>query len=173
MMGGLLLKKEKPAKPKYSGGLEPLSDFEEVPIPAYQFSIEIGDVTVALFQSCTELEVSRAIETVVEGGLNAYTYELPGQISYGHIRFETGMSSSDFFYKWMMDGQLDGWIQTKNFSLIQRRPAPNAYTIVRKWDFFDAYPVKWKISDLSVSDSEKIVIESLELTFGYFEAAKI
>jgi len=105
--------------------------------------------------------------------LNAYTYELPGQISYGHIKFETGMSSSDFFYKWMMDGQLDGWIQTKNFSLIQRRPAPNAYTIVRKWDFFDAYPVKWKISDLSVSDSEKIVIESLELTFGYFEAAKI
>jgi hypothetical protein len=33
--------------------------------------------------------------------------------------------------------------------------------------------VKWKISDLSVDDSQKIAIESLELSFDYFEAGKI
>jgi phage tail-like protein len=172
-MGGLLLKKDKPGKPKYDAKIAPLSDYEEVPIPTYQFTIEVADVTVALFQSCTGIEVKRETQAVVEGGLNAYSYELPGQVSFGHVTFETGMSSSDFFWKWMMDGQLDGWIQPKDFSLVQRRPAPNSYKIVRKWDFFNAYPVKWKISDLSVTNSDKIAIESLEISFDYFEAGKI
>ena len=73
-MGGLLLKKDKPGKPKYLAELKPLSDFEEIPIPAYQFSIEIGSVTAALFQACKNLEVTREVEKLTEGGLNAYTY---------------------------------------------------------------------------------------------------
>jgi phage tail-like protein len=42
------------------------------------------------------------------------------------------------------------------------------YKIVRKWNFYNAYPVKWKIADLTV-ESQKIAIEKLELTFDYFE----
>ena len=172
-MGGLLLKKDKPGKPKYSPGLAPLSDFEEAPLPGYQFSISIGDVLVALFQSCSGLEVKRDTQTVIEGGLNPYTYELPGQMSYGHVTFSAGMSSSDFFWKWMVDGQLDGWAQLMNFTLTQFRPAPEKNTIVRVWDFFDAYPVKWKLSDLSVDTTNRIAIETLEICFGYFEAGKV
>jgi phage tail-like protein len=167
-MGGLLLSKEKLAKPEYAPALKPLTDFEEMPIPAYQFSIEFGTDTMALFQNISELEVKRETETVIEGGLNAYAYEFPGHISYSHITLETGFTSSDFFWKWMMDGQLGGWIQSKNFTLVQRRPSPNKYETVRKWNFVNAYPVKWKISDLS-ADSQKIAIEKLELTFDYFE----
>jgi phage tail-like protein len=172
-MGGLLLKKDKPGKPKYLTELKPLSDFEEIPIPAYQFSIEIGSVTAALFQACKNLEVTREVEKLTEGGLNAYTYEFAGHVSFGHVTLETGLTTSDFFWKWMTDGQLDGWIHPLDFSLVQRRPSPGTFTEVRKWDFFNAFPVKWKISDLSVDDSQKIAIESLELSFDYFEAGKI
>jgi phage tail-like protein len=170
-VGGLLLKKEKPAKSE-PAKLAPLSDFQEVPVPVYQFSIEIGEVTVALFQSCSGMEVKRETQPLMEGGLNAYSYEFPGQISYGHITLETGLTSSDFFWKWMVDGQLAGWVQPMNFSLVQRRPSPNTYTAIRKWDFHNSFPVKWKISDLNVDDSQKIVIETLELSFDYFEATK-
>ena len=172
-MGGLLLHKDKPSKPNYAAGLKPLSDFEEVPIPAYNFSIEIGDATVALFQSCKNLEMKRETESLTEGGLNAYTYEFAGHITFGHVTLETGLTTSDFFWKWMSDGQLDGWIQPMDFSLVQRRPSPDAYTVVRKWDFFNAFPVKWKLSDLSADDSQKIAIESLEISFDYFDAGKI
>ena len=172
-MGGLLLKKDKPGKPKYLTDLKPLSSFEEIPIPAYQFSLEVGDITVALFQACRNLEVTRDVEKLTEGGLNAYTYEFAGHVSFGHVTLETGLTSSDFFWRWMNAGQLDGWIQPMDFSLVQRRPSPEKFVSVRKWDFFNSFPVKWKISDLSVDDSQKIVIESLELSFDYFEAGKI
>jgi phage tail-like protein len=36
------------------------------------------------------------------------------------------------------------------------------------WAFFDAYPVKWKISKFNAQQSE-IVTESIELTYTYFE----
>jgi phage tail-like protein len=172
IMGGLLLKKEKLTKPAYAESLKPLTDFEEIPIPAYQFSIEFGTDTMALFQTISELEVKRDTETVIEGGLNAYAYEFPGHISYAHITLETGLTSSDFFWKWMMDGQLGGWAKAMNFTLVQRRPAPNEYKIVRKWNFYNAYPVKWKIADLTV-ESQKIAIEKLELTFDYFEMGSV
>jgi len=168
-MGGLLLKKEKPGKPQYPTNT-PLGDFKEMPIPSYQFCVEIDNVIVALFQSCTEMEVKRETLAITEGGLNAYTLELPGQISFGHVTFKTGFSSSEFFWKWMMSGQLDGWVQPRNIILTQFRPCPNEYKEVRKWNFQNAYPVKWKISDLDVSITDKIMIESLELSFDYFEA---
>jgi phage tail-like protein len=169
-MGGLLLNKEKLEKPKYNTTPVPLTDFEEVPIPPYQFSIEFGTVTVALFQSIETLEVKREVVPLTEGGLNAYTYEFPGQVSFGHVTFKTGMTSSDFFWQWMMDGQIAGWVQPKDFSLYQRRPVENQYKIVRRWDFFNAFPVKWNISSLESDKSDKIVIESLELSFDYFMA---
>jgi phage tail-like protein len=167
-MGGLLLKKEKPGKPQYPTNT-PLGDFLEMPIPSYQFSLEIDNVTVALFQTCTGMEVKRETLTINEGGLNGYSLELPGQMSFGHVTFSAGLSSSDFYWKWMMTGQLDGWIQARNIILTQFRPSPNEYKPVRKWNFQNAYPVSWKISDLDVSNTEKIVIESLELSFDYFE----
>ena len=36
------------------------------------------------------------------------------------------------------------------------------------WDFYNAYPVKYAVSDLKAQESE-IVIESLELAYTYFE----
>ncbi|MBI9043738.1 MAG: phage tail protein [Anaerolineaceae bacterium] len=161
--------------------IAPLDDVEEIPVPSFQFSILMGaapdspDVAVALFQKCSGLSISRETTGITEGGKNDATHELPGHVSYGHVTLEVGLSSTDFFYKWMMDGRFDGWAQARDFTLIQRRPDPTAAGTpyyqepVRSWDFKNAYPVKWKISSLDVTDSKKIVIETLELTFDYFE----
>jgi phage tail-like protein len=153
--------------------ITPLTDVQEIPIPIYQFSIEIGDAVVALFQSLNGMSVSREVEPLNEGGVNHYGYEFPAQVSYAHVTFETGLSSSDFFWKWMMAGQYDGRAQVFDFFLVQRRSAPDGtspiYEEVRRWNFHNAFPVSWSISDLNVDESENIVIETLELSFDYFE----
>jgi phage tail-like protein len=154
----------------------PLKDLEEYPVPGYQFSIEFRSATVALFQSIRGISVSRKIETLEVGGENNFIREFPGRISYGHITLETGLTSSSFFWDWMMDGQLDGYALRRDFTLVQRRPNPGGgtpiFAEVHRWNFRGAFPVSWKISDLNIDDSQKIVIESLELSFHYFEHAK-
>jgi phage tail-like protein len=153
--------------------LTPLSDVYEIPIPIYQFSIEIGDAVVALFQSLNGMSVSREVEPLNEGGVNHYGYEFPAQVSYSHVTFETGLSSSDFFWKWMMAGQYDGRAQALDFFLVQRRSAPTGtspiFEEVHRWNFHNAFPVSWSISDLNVDETDHIAIETLELSFDYFE----
>jgi phage tail-like protein len=156
-----------PAKPK-----TPLNDLEEFPVPGYQFSIEFDSATVALFQSIRGISVSRKIETLEVGGENNFIREFPGRLSYGHITLETGLTSSSFFWEWMMDGQMDGYASRRDFTLVQRRPNPGGgtpiFSEVHRWNFSKAFPISWKISDLNIDDSQKIVIESLELSFHSF-----
>jgi phage tail-like protein len=154
--------------------LAALKDIEEYPIPIYQFSIVMDGEVVALFQSISGMNIKREVVPLTEGGKNDATHEFAGQVSYEHITFESGLTSSDFFWKWMMDGAIGGYVQKKDFDLIQRRPNPNysdgaeIWEVAKTWNFINAFPVSWKISDLALEDSEKIVMESLELTFDYF-----
>lgn len=151
-----------------------LGQKEEFPVPIYQFAIQIDGEMVAFFQSVTGMTVKRQIDELTEGGRNDYTLEFPGHVAYDHITFEVGMTSSSFFFDWMMDGQFDGRAQSKNFTLLQLRPNPDykdgddIFIVTKRWNFDGAFPVSWKISDLSIDDSQKIVVESLELSFNFF-----
>jgi phage tail-like protein len=155
---------------------KPLTSYEEFPIPSYQFSLEIGTDVMALFQTVSGLSVKREVETVTAGGQNNYVHELPGQISYGHVTLETGLTLSSFFWDWMMTGQEAGSVQKMDISIVQRHPDPKGgtplFVEVKRWNFHKAFPVSWKISDLSVDNTQKIVIESLELSFEFFELKK-
>jgi phage tail-like protein len=150
---------------------------DEYPVPIYLFGIHIKDSEnpVALFQSVSGMEVTRNVEPLEVGGLNNYGNEFPGQLSFGHITFGVGLTSHDFFWSWMMDGAVQGYARKMDFTLKQRRPSPTEIAdgedilpVVKTWKFVNAFPVSWKISDLDVDDSNKIVIESLELSFDYF-----
>jgi phage tail-like protein len=144
----------------------------EIPIPAYQFSFEVDGRVVALFQKFGGMRVERAVEPYTEGGMNERTLEFPGQISYAHVTLESGLCSSNFFWDWMKAGQYAGLAYTKNFTLAQRRPSSKTdeyWEVVREWFFINAFPVAWEVSDLSVDDDSSIAVETLELTFDYFE----
>lgn len=146
----------------------PLKDIAEFPMVNYQFTIMIDNNPVALFQKVSGMTVERKIDELTEGGFNEYTYEFPREFSYNHITFESGLSSSDFFYKWMMYGKEQGFAMGKGFVLKQRYP-DKPFDEPKTWNFDGAFPVKWKISDLSVGNSQNIVIEKLELSFNFFE----
>lgn len=164
-------------------GLKPVEFSQgEIPIPIYQFAVEIEGITVLLFQNVTGMEVKREVEPLSVGGENNFGREFPGHVSYGHINFEVGLSSSDFFWKWMMGGEYHGYAIPKTITLIQRRPQPepgkldpkdaeSIFEVVKTWNIYNAFPVSWKISDLGIDNSQNIVIETLELSFDYFELA--
>jgi len=173
---GLLQKTSNISKPADFTKIPNWTD-DEYPVPVYLFSIHIKDSKepVALFQSVSEMSVTRNVEPLAVGGQNYYGTELPGQLSFGHITFGVGLTSHDFFWSWMMDGAKQGYALTMDFTLKQRRPSPidiavgeDILPVVKTWKFVKAFPVSWKISDLEVDNSEKIVIESLELSFDYF-----
>lgn len=173
---GLLQKTSKIEEQK-SVKIKPIKD-DEIPIPVYQFVVEIEDETVGLFQKISGMSVSREVEPLTVGGENHFGREFPGHISYGHITLEAGFTSSDFFWKWMVQGQEHGYTPSKTVSLIQRRPQPDPdgaktgeeiFQVIKTWSFFNAFPVSWRIVDLDLGNSENIVMESLELSFDYFE----
>jgi len=173
-----LLQKTSPPAAMAPANFKPLKiKDDEIPIPIYQFNVEIDDKTVALFQNVSGMSFSREVEPLTVGGENDFGREFPGHVSYGHITFEVGLSSSDFFWKWMKAGDIGGYAISKNFTLVQRRPQPDPskasdpdkiFQVVKSWDFFNAFPVSWKISDLGIDNSQNIVIETLELSYDYF-----
>ena len=152
--------------------LVPLGD---IPYPAYLCTVFIDGKIVGLFQSISDFEISRGVEPLEQGGLNEYAMELPGQISYGHVTLKSGFSTSTLFLDWMMAGKYDAYPIAKKIEVYHGRPSPDtgAIEMTRYWTFYNAMPVKWKITDFDVSDIEKIVIESVELSFDYFEVGKV
>ena len=150
--------------------VEPLTDFEEFPILTYQFAVKLKGMNepVALFQKISGMKVERAVDAHTQGGFNEFTYEFPREFSYNHVTFEGGLTSSSFFYKWMMVGKEQGFAQGIDFVLEQRYPN-QPIDVVKSWYFNGAYPVSWSIPTLDVTNSKNIVIETLELSFNYFE----
>jgi phage tail-like protein len=161
------LVKGKPSDPE-DFSVAPLTDIKDIPLTNYRFVIMIGSDQVALFQKVSSIAVERKTEEIVEGGYHDHTFEFPKHFSYSHIKFEVGLASSSFFYEWIMQGVDHGYAVGKDFDLIQQNLDES---VAKTWNFFGAFPTKWQISDLSITNSKAIVVEKLELSFNYFQLA--
>ena len=148
---------------------------EDIPFPAYLCVVKINDKTVGLFQSISDFEIKRDVDAISQGGENDFQRELPRGISYSHATLKSGYSTSTLFFDWMVAGQYDARPISKDIDVIQGWPDPKSGGIKmgRQWTFYNAYPVKWKISDFSVDDIDKILIESIELSFDYFKIVNL
>ena len=161
--------------------LEEASGMRLDPAPAYLFFIELSGLIVGLFTACEGLKVSREVKEVREGGVNNYVHKLPGPLSFDNITLKRGMSLSRSLWDWMMQGRYNTKVRWINFSIIQGAPGHNIATAlgadadmwgqgfgkIKHWDVVDAFPVKWRISDLGTSSTET-VIESLEIAHHGF-----
>jgi len=147
-----------------------LVPYGDIPYSSYLCAVMIDAKIVGLFQSISEIEIERKVDKLSQGGENECSRELPGEISYGHVTLKSGFSTSELFIKWMLAGDIDAHPIYKNFDVHIGRPSQikPSVEMSRVLSFERAFPVKWKIGDLSVDDTEKIVIESVELSFEKF-----
>lgn len=152
------------------------------PPPAFYFSLTVIGVGAAQFllsdvdasfQEITGIQSEFGIEEVAEGGENRFSHRLPKQAKYSNLVLKRGaVSQASFLAEWV--GQTVGSglslpIITQNL-LVTLLNADGIPSIA--WGFVNAWPVKWEMSAFD-SQSNKVLTESLEFTYNYFERVNL
>jgi phage tail-like protein len=152
------------------------------PPPAFYFTVAVlGSATAlslltsidASFQEISGINAEFQTEDVVEGGENRFVHRLPKQGKYSNLVLKRGAVSKDsFLLEWV--GQTVGSgmslpIVPQNIlvTLLDESAIPSI-----AWAFVNAYPVKSSVTALNSQDS-KLLIETLELSYNYFERVNL
>jgi len=121
------------------------------------------------FQKVSGLSAEVETTPLKEGGQNLYTHKLPTGIKYGNLSLERGM---------VVGSPLNLEFNAA-MSLFKFYPSNVLVTLfndigapVAAWLFIKAYPAKWSTSDLN-ADEEKIVIDTMELSYTRMQAMRV
>ncbi|UFJ38954.1 phage tail protein [Brevibacillus humidisoli] len=124
----------------------------------FRYWVEIDGILTAGFTQVSGLQADTEVEEYAEGGVNEYVHILPKRTKYGNITLTKGVTSSGELWNWYRDVVV-GKVRRKSGSIILQNY--RGYELCR-WNFFEAYPVKWIGPDLNASGNE-IAVEKLEL----------
>jgi phage tail-like protein len=132
---------------------------------ANKFAIELESVLDTFFTELSGMSMTTEVMEFKEGGLNSRTHKLPTRSSYGNITLKRGMSYSWRFWSWYQD-TMNGKVDPQNISIMLfSELAP--MVPCRRWEIFDAYPIKWTGPSL-VAKGGDYAFESIELVCHSF-----
>lgn len=120
--------------------------------------MEIEGITSAGASEVRGLEITTETEPYEEGGVNDFVYQLPKRTKYQHITLKRGITDLDELWNWYQD-VVKGKFKRKNGAIILMDTRGNDKW---RWDFFEAYPVKWTGPELK-ADSNTVAFETIEL----------
>jgi phage tail-like protein len=137
----------------------------------FKFIVEVDNVACAAFQKCSELSVEVAKIEYFEGGA-LIPNKSPGRLTFSDITLERGATADEDLFKWFQDvvklssglGLVDDDYK-RNLGIVQqdRDGSP-----LRRWPIYRAWPTKFVAGEWD-NESDENVIESLTLTYDYFE----
>jgi len=129
------------------------------PYLSFNFLVEIENIVVGGFSEVTGLEVETEIKEYREGGLNEYMHRLAGPTRYpSNLILKRGLTDAHTLLGWFQE-VAQGTIRRKNGSIVLLDMSGEERW---RWNFIDAYPVKWSGPNLRASASE-VAVETLEL----------
>lgn len=128
------------------------------PYLSFRFRVEIEKIEVAQVSEVTGLQFETEIETYEEGGVNDYVHQLPKKTKYPRIILKRGITDMDGFWKWYQE-VVSGTFARRNISVILMDVTGKDKW---RWNFSQAYPVKWTGSELK-AESNTVAFESIEL----------
>ncbi len=128
------------------------------PYTAFRFRIEIDGIISAHFSDVSGLQAETETESIEEGGVNDYVHYFPRRTKYQHLILKRGLTDSDELWKWYQD-VVSGRFKRKNGSIILIDSAGNDKW---RWNFVQAYPVKWTGPELK-AETSSIAFESIEI----------
>jgi phage tail-like protein len=116
------------------------------------------------FQEVNGLEVELEMESIVEGGQNRFTWQLPKRTRYSDLTLKRGLIIGSDIITWCRDALENFNFKPVNVhvSLLNEKNEP-----VQSWFIVNAIPKKWSISGFNAQENS-IVIESLTLSYQYF-----
>lgn len=137
------------------------------PYLAFRYLVEIECVTVGGFSEVTGLQVETEIKEYREGGLNEYMHRLAGPTRYpSNLILKRGLTDADTLIKWH-ENITQGIIERCNGSIVLLDTTGQERW---RWNFLQAYPVKWIGPNLRATTSE-VAVETLELAHNGFVKA--
>ncbi|MUT67109.1 phage tail protein [Paenibacillus sp. NEAU-GSW1] len=113
---------------------------------------------VAGFSEASGLEAETEIEEYREGGMNGFVHRLPKGIRYQNIVLKRGMTQSALLWSWY-ESTMNGSIERMNGAIVLLSPDGSEFG---RWNFFDAYPVRWSGPQLNASTSD-VAFETIEI----------
>ena len=130
------------------------------PLGKFRFKVEIDGLTLAHFQSISGLQHEIEALEFQEGGVNDHLHKLPGQGRYPNLVLKTGYVATEMLEGWHMGfTQNPGRVRRKNGSIIL---CDDSGDPVARWNFFQAWPVKWEGPQLD-SSGQDILVETVEI----------
>ncbi|PKM82004.1 MAG: phage tail protein [Firmicutes bacterium HGW-Firmicutes-14] len=128
------------------------------PYAGFMFLVEVGGLVVGGFSEVSGINAETEVEEYREGGVNDYVHRLPKITKYPNLILKRGITDSDTLWKWYRNVAA-GKVERKNGSVILLDYAGNEKW---RWNFSQAYPVKWSGPDLK-ADNSLVAVETLEL----------
>ena len=116
------------------------------------------------FQEVTGLTAELSVEDLAVGGENRFTYRLPVRARYPNLVLKRGMLKDSGLIKWFKNA-IEGFefkpVDISVYLLNEK------HEVLTSWEFKQAYPVKWVVSDFKALENS-LVIETIELAYQYF-----
>ncbi|MFZ3167948.1 MAG: phage tail protein [Candidatus Methanoperedens sp.] len=135
----------------------------EVPYPytSFKFRVEIEGITSARFSEVSGLQFETETEPYEEGGVNDFVHILPKRTKYQNIILKRGITDADDMWEWYQK-VVNGKFERKNGAIVLMDVSGKDKDTKWRWDFFNAYPVKWTGPELK-ADSGTVAFEAIEL----------
>lgn len=141
----------------------------EYPVVGFHFKVTFEDISTSpediKFQEVSGFTVDVETESLVEGGENRFTHQLPTRTRYSDLTLKRGVLpiSSGLFdwFKESIDLFLFSPINLTVFLLNE------AHEEVASWHIVNAVPKRWEYSTLNAEQSS-IFIETMVLSYQYF-----
>jgi phage tail-like protein len=127
------------------------------PFPGYNFAVEIEGLVAAGFSEVSGLNLEIEVQEYREGGLNEFVHKRAGSAKYTNLTLKRGITVTHELWDWYWH-VTQGIIQRKNLSVVLMDSAGEERV---RWNFEQAYPVKWTGPDLRATANE-LAVESLE-----------
>lgn len=139
-----------------------------------RFMFTVDGLNIGAFTEVSGLSVQIDTEDLAEGGQNGYTHKLLGRMKWPNLVLKRGITDSDALFEWFAKCSGDGFAANGNkvepmhgsVSLIDLKGK-----VIRKWEFTEAYPVKWTGPKFAAS-SRDLAVEELEVCHCGFKPAK-
>lgn len=123
----------------------------------------------AAFNEASGLSKELSVEEVVSGGENRFKYKLPTVVTGQNLVLKRALiPEGSELLDWCASTMDDGLVAPIVPNDVSLSLLDEDGNVSKMWTFFNAYPVKYSVSELKAQESE-IVMETLELAYTYFE----
>lgn len=123
------------------------------------FHVELDGMSQGSFREFSGVESSIAVVSYREGG-DPVTRKLPGNVQFSNLVLTRGLVDSSYLYDWYEEwvtGDPQAQRKSGSIVLLDRR-----FQEVMRWDFKEAWPVKWSGPTFNAEGSD-VAVERFEL----------